>query len=233
MRLMARPPYLYFTAAATNQTAPGNTDVKYDWLHVTCTEIRLITSAVTVKVVQIPTQLSREIYLISINNNNDRNIFDNVRFLKISSTKSPTRLFRFAKVDLNESTSKSSVALSFCRPLGKVSLLPGSDFRTHFLLPRLTRIKSLLDSMPLEACWRILQFILLINFNTMQQTKRTPLPRISKGNPAKNQDRSGKLSAIKLSWLARVRGISQEAFCLWNFDRRKSEFGGVSLNWIR
>uniref|UniRef100_A0A915JQT6 Uncharacterized protein n=1 Tax=Romanomermis culicivorax TaxID=13658 RepID=A0A915JQT6_ROMCU len=34
-------------AAVTNQTALGKTDVKCDWLHVTCTEIRLATVAVT------------------------------------------------------------------------------------------------------------------------------------------------------------------------------------------
>uniref|UniRef100_A0A915KYX4 Uncharacterized protein n=1 Tax=Romanomermis culicivorax TaxID=13658 RepID=A0A915KYX4_ROMCU len=38
------------TAAVTNQTAQGKTDVKYDWLHVTCTEIRSVTTAVTVAV---------------------------------------------------------------------------------------------------------------------------------------------------------------------------------------
>uniref|UniRef100_A0A915KXJ6 Uncharacterized protein n=1 Tax=Romanomermis culicivorax TaxID=13658 RepID=A0A915KXJ6_ROMCU len=40
----------YFTATATvtNQTAPRKTGVKYDWLHVTCTEIQLVTPAVAV-----------------------------------------------------------------------------------------------------------------------------------------------------------------------------------------
>uniref|UniRef100_A0A915HMH6 Uncharacterized protein n=1 Tax=Romanomermis culicivorax TaxID=13658 RepID=A0A915HMH6_ROMCU len=38
------------TAAMTNQTAPKKTNVEYDWLHVTCTEIRLVTATVTVAV---------------------------------------------------------------------------------------------------------------------------------------------------------------------------------------
>uniref|UniRef100_A0A915IJF6 Protein kinase domain-containing protein n=1 Tax=Romanomermis culicivorax TaxID=13658 RepID=A0A915IJF6_ROMCU len=36
------------TAAVTNQAAVGKSDVKYDWLHVTCIEIRLVTPAMTV-----------------------------------------------------------------------------------------------------------------------------------------------------------------------------------------
>uniref|UniRef100_A0A915KLC0 Uncharacterized protein n=1 Tax=Romanomermis culicivorax TaxID=13658 RepID=A0A915KLC0_ROMCU len=36
------------TAVVTNQTALGKTDVKYDWLHGTCTESRLVTAATTV-----------------------------------------------------------------------------------------------------------------------------------------------------------------------------------------
>uniref|UniRef100_A0A915K497 Secreted protein n=1 Tax=Romanomermis culicivorax TaxID=13658 RepID=A0A915K497_ROMCU len=39
------------TAVVTNLTALGKTNVKYDWLHVTCTEIRLVTTAVTVAVI--------------------------------------------------------------------------------------------------------------------------------------------------------------------------------------
>uniref|UniRef100_A0A915KT10 Uncharacterized protein n=1 Tax=Romanomermis culicivorax TaxID=13658 RepID=A0A915KT10_ROMCU len=35
------------TAAVTSQTELGKTDVKYDWLHVRCTEIRLVTAAMT------------------------------------------------------------------------------------------------------------------------------------------------------------------------------------------
>uniref|UniRef100_A0A915KVN3 Uncharacterized protein n=1 Tax=Romanomermis culicivorax TaxID=13658 RepID=A0A915KVN3_ROMCU len=34
----------------TNQTVLLKTDVKYDWLHVSCTEIRLVTTAVTMAV---------------------------------------------------------------------------------------------------------------------------------------------------------------------------------------
>uniref|UniRef100_A0A915JKW1 Uncharacterized protein n=1 Tax=Romanomermis culicivorax TaxID=13658 RepID=A0A915JKW1_ROMCU len=35
-------------AAMTNQTAPRKTDAKYNWLHVTCTEIRLVMANVAV-----------------------------------------------------------------------------------------------------------------------------------------------------------------------------------------
>uniref|UniRef100_A0A915JVH9 Uncharacterized protein n=1 Tax=Romanomermis culicivorax TaxID=13658 RepID=A0A915JVH9_ROMCU len=35
------------TAAVNNQTVPGKTDVKYDWLHGSRTEIRLVTAVMT------------------------------------------------------------------------------------------------------------------------------------------------------------------------------------------
>uniref|UniRef100_A0A915JUU5 Uncharacterized protein n=1 Tax=Romanomermis culicivorax TaxID=13658 RepID=A0A915JUU5_ROMCU len=38
------------TAAVTNQTALGKTEPKYDWLRVTCTEIRLVAVAAAVAV---------------------------------------------------------------------------------------------------------------------------------------------------------------------------------------
>uniref|UniRef100_A0A915KXX9 Uncharacterized protein n=1 Tax=Romanomermis culicivorax TaxID=13658 RepID=A0A915KXX9_ROMCU len=52
---------LHGTAAVTNQNALGKTDVKYDWLHITCTEIRLITAAVIVAVNQTKRRMKLKI----------------------------------------------------------------------------------------------------------------------------------------------------------------------------